>query len=117
MQPEPQVFVPVSEGSCMPYTEPLDVIPLWGIMLITVAVIHLSIECGFRLGRFRRRSSELEDKPPVGVMVAATLALLAFMQSSGLERPPPGRRTPAPLWCLDECPFCIHGRIDPGTDD
>ena len=63
----------------MPYGEPLDVIPLWGIILITVAVILLSIECGFRLGQFRRRGSELEDKPPVGEMVAATLALLAFM--------------------------------------
>ncbi len=63
----------------MPYSEPLDVIPLWGIILITVAVILLSIECGFRLGQFRRRGSELEDKPPVGEMVAATLALLAFM--------------------------------------
>ena len=63
----------------MPYSEPLDVIPLWGVFLITVAVILLSIECGFRLGQFRRRSSELEDKPPVGEMVGATLALLAFM--------------------------------------
>ncbi len=63
----------------MPYSEPLDVIPLWGIFLITVAVILLSIECGFRLGQFRHQRSELEDKPPVGEMVGATLALLAFM--------------------------------------
>jgi hypothetical protein len=63
----------------MPYGEPLDPIPLWGIFMITVAAVLLSIECGFRLGKFRRRRSELEDKPPVGEMVAATLALLAFM--------------------------------------
>ena len=44
----------------MPYSEPLDVIPLWGIILITVAVILLSIEFGFRLGQFRRRGSDLE---------------------------------------------------------
>ena len=63
----------------MPYGEPLDGIPLWGVFLATVAAVLFSIECGFRLGRFRRRRSELEDKPPVGEMVAATLALLAFM--------------------------------------
>jgi hypothetical protein len=63
----------------MPYSEPLDVIPLWGVFLITVAAILLAIECGFRLGQFRRQRSELEDKPPVGEMVGATLGLLAFM--------------------------------------
>ena len=63
----------------MPYGEPLDGIPLWGVFLATVAAVLFSIECGFRLGRFRRGRSELEDKPPVGEMVAATLALLAFM--------------------------------------
>lgn len=57
----------------------IDRLPLWGIFLVTVAVILLSIEGGFRLGAYRRRRSEGEDKPPVGEMVAATLALLAFI--------------------------------------
>ena len=58
---------------------PLDFLPLWGVFLVTVAVILLAIEGGFRLGRYRRRRSEGEDKPTVGEMVAATLALLAFI--------------------------------------
>jgi hypothetical protein len=60
----------------MPAGGPLDPLPLWGIFLVTVAVILLSIEGGFRLGQYRRRHSEGEDKPPVGEMVAATLGLL-----------------------------------------
>jgi hypothetical protein len=44
-----------------------------------VAVVLLSIEGGHRLGTYRRRRSEQEDRPPVGEMVAATLALLAFL--------------------------------------
>ena len=58
---------------------PLDFLPLWGVFLATVALILLAIEGGFRLGTYRRRRSEGEDKPPVGEMVAATLALLAFI--------------------------------------
>ena len=54
-------------------------LPLWGVFLVTVAIILLAIEGGFRLGTYRRRRSEGEDKPPVGEMVAATLALLAFI--------------------------------------
>ncbi|MDR3619348.1 MAG: hypothetical protein P4L85_08355 [Paludisphaera borealis] len=57
---------------------PLDHLPIWGVFSATVAVVVLSIEGGFRLGRYRRRYSESEDRPPVGEMVAATLGLLAF---------------------------------------
>ena len=63
----------------MHYAGPLDVLPIWGVFLATVAVILLAVEGGFRLGQYRRRRSEQEDRPPVGEMVAATLALLAFM--------------------------------------
>jgi hypothetical protein len=58
---------------------PLDFLPLWGVFLVTVALIRLAIEGGFRLGTYRRRRPEGEDKPPVGEMVASTLALLAFI--------------------------------------
>ena len=63
----------------MPTGGPLDFLPLWGVFLATAAVVLLAIEGGFRLGTYRRRRSEGEDKPPVGEMVAATLALLAFI--------------------------------------
>ena len=53
--------------------------PLWGMLLITLAVIFTGFEGGFLLGR--RRSHRYSDKKdsPVGPMVAATLGLLAFM--------------------------------------
>lgn len=57
----------------------IELLPIWGVFLVTVAVALLAIEGGFRLGRSRRRRSELGDRPPVGEMVAATLALLAFL--------------------------------------
>src|SRR5208337_190367 len=63
----------------MHYAGPLDLLPIWGVFLATVAVVLLAVEGGFRLGQYRRRRSEQEDRPPVGEMVAATLALLAFM--------------------------------------
>ena len=63
----------------MHYAGPLDLLPIWGVFLTTVAVVLLAVEGGFRLGQYRRRRSEQEDRPPVGEMVAATLALLAFM--------------------------------------
>jgi hypothetical protein len=58
---------------------PLDWLPIWCVFLATVAAVLLAIEVGFRLGQYRRRRSALEDKPPVGEIVAATLALLAFL--------------------------------------
>ena len=58
---------------------PLDLLPIWGVFLATVAVVLLAVEGGFRLGQYRRRRSEQEDRPPVGEMVAATLGLLAFL--------------------------------------
>ena len=63
----------------MHYAGPLDLLPIWGVFLATMAVVLLAVEGGFRLGQYRRRRSEQEDRPPVGEMVAATLALLAFM--------------------------------------
>lgn len=63
----------------MHYAGPLDLLPICGVFLATVAVVLLAVEGGFRLGQYRRRRSEQEDRPPVGEMVAATLALLAFM--------------------------------------
>jgi Protein of unknown function (DUF4239) len=56
----------------------LDFLPLWALCLATIAVGFLSVEAGYRLGRLRRRRLEPEQESSVGVMVAATLGLLAF---------------------------------------
>lgn len=63
----------------MDRTRLLDNLPLWALLTATVAVVVLSIEVGYRLGSFRRRSTEQEKDAPVGAIVAATLGLLAFM--------------------------------------
>jgi hypothetical protein len=57
---------------------PLDFFPLWALCLATVVVGFLSVEAGYRLGILRRRRLEPETESSVGVMVAATLGLLAF---------------------------------------
>ena len=63
----------------MHFAQPLDCIPLWALPLLTVAVVLLAVEVGFRLGRRRGRRAEHEKESPVGAAVAATLALLGFM--------------------------------------
>lgn len=62
-----------------PGSGPLDVLPLWGLFLAIMLVVMLSVECGYRAGRYRRQRSEEEKEAPVGAMVGATLGLLAFM--------------------------------------
>jgi hypothetical protein len=42
-------------------------------------VVLPAFEGGLRVGQYLRRSSQQEDRPPVGKMVAATLDWLAFM--------------------------------------
>jgi hypothetical protein len=62
-----------------PYTTVLDVLPLWGLFLLIVALVLAAIEGGYRLGCYRHRRSDREKDAPVGTMVGATLGLLAFM--------------------------------------
>jgi len=63
----------------MQYTTLLDALPLWGLFLVIVVLVLLSIELGYRLGHYRRSRSEREKDAPVGAMVGSTLGLLAFM--------------------------------------
>lgn len=57
----------------------LDDLPLTGFFVATVAAVLVSIETGFRFGRYRRHRCEDEKEGPVGAIVAATLGLLAFV--------------------------------------
>ncbi len=57
----------------------MDALPLWGLFGATVVVVLLSIEGGYRLGRYRHRHSEGEKETPVGAIVAATLGLLGLI--------------------------------------
>ena len=57
----------------------LDLLPLWAILPLTIAVTLLSVEVGYRVAAYREQHSLEEKESPVGGMVGATLGLLAFM--------------------------------------
>ena len=58
----------------------LDNLPLWAVYLITVALLLLATEIGFRIGiRLQRRDSSLEGQPVTNTVVGAMLALMAFL--------------------------------------
>jgi hypothetical protein len=57
----------------------LDPVPLWLLYLLSVAVVLISIELGWRLGNYRRQTAENENKAPINAAVGATLGLLAFL--------------------------------------
>lgn len=61
------------------YREPLDIIPLWGLFLVSCAIAWLAMEGGYRLGKWRHTHDPDEKDAPVGAMVGSVLALLAFM--------------------------------------
>jgi drug/metabolite transporter (DMT)-like permease len=61
------------------YTEPLDLLPLWGLFLAAAALLWLAMECGYRIGRWRRAQTPDEKDQPVGAMVASILGLLALV--------------------------------------
>jgi hypothetical protein len=58
---------------------PLDALPLWALFVFILAVVLLSVEGGYRLGKYRRSRHEEEKEAPLGTMVGATLGLLAFI--------------------------------------
>jgi len=57
----------------------LEQIPLWGIFVLTIAVVLMSIWAGAFLGQRRRRLSDHENESSLSTIIGATLGLLAFM--------------------------------------
>ncbi len=59
----------------------LDALPIWGLFLLVLLVVLISIEIGYRRGRIvqQREVGKQEKEAPVGAMVGATLGLLAFL--------------------------------------
>ena len=57
----------------------IDALPLWALGIITVVIVLLSVEVGWRLGNRNRQRSEKEKEAPIGAVVGATLGLLAFL--------------------------------------
>jgi len=56
----------------------LDSMPLWGIFAVMALLFLLAAEAGFRLGRHRGQLAEAKISHAGGI-IAATLALMAFM--------------------------------------
>jgi hypothetical protein len=61
------------------HIQPLDFVPLWGILLAAVASLWVAVECGYRIGRWRHAKWPDEKEQPVGAMVASILGLLALV--------------------------------------
>jgi hypothetical protein len=57
----------------------VDSLPLWALYLITIGMILLSAEAGWRLGNYHRRRPKHEKDAPVGAVVGSMLGLLAFL--------------------------------------
>jgi hypothetical protein len=57
----------------------LDPVPLSVLALITVVLVFVALELGFRAGQWRRDRSGAEHDVTLGGVVAATLGLLAFL--------------------------------------
>src|SRR5215813_5009345 len=58
---------------------PIDLLPLWALFILILLVVLLSVEFGYRLGKYRRNRREEEKEAPLGTMVGAELGLLAFI--------------------------------------
>jgi hypothetical protein len=58
---------------------PLDLIPLWLILPLTMIVSLLALEVGYKSGIWRHSRAADEKEAPVAAMAAAVLGLLAFM--------------------------------------
>jgi hypothetical protein len=54
-------------------------VPLWALYLITVGIVLLTMELGWRLGNYRHKHAEGEKNAPISAAVGATLGLLAFL--------------------------------------
>jgi hypothetical protein len=60
-------------------TQPLDAIPLWGLILLVVVLLSAAFDGGYRLGRWRHDRTPDEKEQPVGAMVGSILGLLALV--------------------------------------
>jgi uncharacterized membrane protein YraQ (UPF0718 family) len=60
-------------------TQPLGLLPLWLIYILTVLIFLLATESGFHLEKFVQKRWMDNSEAGVGAMVGASLALLGFL--------------------------------------
>ena len=59
--------------------QPLDMLPIWSIYILTVLVLYLAAEAGFRLGKHIQKRWPDQSEPGVSIVVGAALALLGLL--------------------------------------
>ena len=59
--------------------QPMDLLPMWAIYILTVIILYLAAEAGFRSGKHIQKRWPDKSEAGVGVMVGAALALLGFL--------------------------------------
>jgi len=57
----------------------LDILPIWAIFFVTLVLVLIAVEAGYKLGRTRRTRSEQAGDEPGGMMVEASLGVLALL--------------------------------------
>lgn len=57
----------------------LELLPLWGVFIVTLVITLLSVEAGYRWADYREHRALKDSEAPVGGMVGAILGLLAFI--------------------------------------
>ncbi|MBC7898427.1 MAG: DUF4239 domain-containing protein [Saprospiraceae bacterium] len=57
----------------------IDILPVWALFLVSVALVMLSLEVGFRMGFTVRRKTEDERESPASAISGVILGLQAFM--------------------------------------
>ncbi|OHB49406.1 MAG: hypothetical protein A2Y10_19440 [Planctomycetes bacterium GWF2_41_51] len=57
----------------------LDYFPMWGIFVLTIAVVMVSMRIGRYLGNRRRRKPDHESEASLGTIIGSTLGLLGFL--------------------------------------
>ena len=60
-------------------TQPLDYLPIWGVYLLTVVILLLAFEAGYRSGVVIQKRRPDQAESGVGTMVGASLAFLGFL--------------------------------------
>jgi len=60
-------------------TQPLDFLPMWGVYILTVVVLMLAFEAGYRSGVAIQKRRPDQAETGVGTMVGASLAFLGFL--------------------------------------
>jgi hypothetical protein len=60
------------------YTQTLDSIPIWLLIIIITVLFSIAVELGFRVGKFKHDRLEEAQNPQVSTILGASLGLLAF---------------------------------------